>query len=217
MARGAADELGSERDLLNCSTWRSGGPALSHPEVTSFDFLDEILKKVGPRDLFPNLRSIVVTGHFRRTGTGDEQVPDVQSGPRHPGESHGDLRGVESVRATPYPGPERPTPAAWTLTANAPGYILACGARFFPTFRDLGGSGGCRDTISGPTGSKNRTRYFADQSDEPNSSGRSAPGRWAYLMGEVNILPLTAGSNSSCQAPCAGPHPPARSQASPGT
>jgi hypothetical protein len=57
------DALGPDEISWNCSTWRSGGPSLSHPAVTSFDFLDEILRKVARRGVFPNLKAIVVTGH----------------------------------------------------------------------------------------------------------------------------------------------------------
>jgi hypothetical protein len=47
----------------NCNSWRSGGPAVSNPDVTSFDFLDEVLRKVANKNIFPNLKQIVVTGH----------------------------------------------------------------------------------------------------------------------------------------------------------
>src|SRR5215469_1895421 len=66
MASAAAnchDTLAAHEISWNCNTWRSGGPAISDPGVTSFDFLDEILRKVARKDIFPNLKLIVVTGH----------------------------------------------------------------------------------------------------------------------------------------------------------
>src|SRR4029450_10568140 len=47
----------------NGDSWRSGGTAASHPELSSFDFADEILKKLAKKATFPNLRAIVVAGH----------------------------------------------------------------------------------------------------------------------------------------------------------
>src|SRR3954454_16211756 len=44
-------------------SWRSGGSAASHPDLTSFDFVDAILKKLANKTQFPNLRAIVVAGH----------------------------------------------------------------------------------------------------------------------------------------------------------
>ena len=40
---GCKDALGPNEISWNCNSWRSGGPALSNPGVTSFDFLDEVL------------------------------------------------------------------------------------------------------------------------------------------------------------------------------
>src|SRR5205823_13993709 len=44
-------------------SWRSGGTSASHPELSSFDFVDQILKKLANKSVFPNLRAIVVAGH----------------------------------------------------------------------------------------------------------------------------------------------------------
>src|SRR5262245_65380482 len=44
-------------------SWRSGGSAASHPNLTSFDFVDQILKTLASKRAFPNLRAIVVAGH----------------------------------------------------------------------------------------------------------------------------------------------------------
>jgi pimeloyl-ACP methyl ester carboxylesterase len=47
----------------NGDSWRSGGMAATHPELSSFDFMDEIVKKLAKKSVFPNLNAIVVTGH----------------------------------------------------------------------------------------------------------------------------------------------------------
>jgi pimeloyl-ACP methyl ester carboxylesterase len=44
-------------------SWRSGGAATSDPALTSFDVMDEILRRLADRRVFPNLTNIVVAGH----------------------------------------------------------------------------------------------------------------------------------------------------------
>jgi pimeloyl-ACP methyl ester carboxylesterase len=45
------------------SSWRTGGPSVADPSETSFDFVDEILRKLAKKSTFPNLKAIVVAGH----------------------------------------------------------------------------------------------------------------------------------------------------------
>jgi pimeloyl-ACP methyl ester carboxylesterase len=44
-------------------SWRSGGPATSNPALSSFDFMDEIMRRLTERRVFPNLTIIVIAGH----------------------------------------------------------------------------------------------------------------------------------------------------------
>ena len=44
-------------------SWKSGGNAISNPELSSFDFVDDILRKLANKKIFPNLQAIVVAGH----------------------------------------------------------------------------------------------------------------------------------------------------------
>ena len=44
-------------------SWRSGGAASSHPELSSFDLADQILRKLANKSTFPNMKAIVVAGH----------------------------------------------------------------------------------------------------------------------------------------------------------
>ncbi len=61
--RGCKDTLAANEVSWNCGSWRSGGPALSDNKVDSFLFMDEILRKLANKEVFPNLRQIVVAGH----------------------------------------------------------------------------------------------------------------------------------------------------------
>src|SRR5581483_10157068 len=59
------DTLAPNEVSWSCTgdSWRSGGAAASHPDLTSFDFVDQILRKLADKRVFPNLRAIVVAGH----------------------------------------------------------------------------------------------------------------------------------------------------------
>ena len=65
-----ASAAGSCKDTLapnevswNCSSWRTGGASVADDKLTTFDMMDEILRKLAKKDAFPNLRTIVVAGH----------------------------------------------------------------------------------------------------------------------------------------------------------
>ena len=47
----------------NGDSWRSGGTATNDEKLTSYDFADEIIRRLARKDVFPNLRAIVVCGH----------------------------------------------------------------------------------------------------------------------------------------------------------
>src|SRR3954451_19400823 len=59
------DTLAANEVSWSCTgdSWRSGGAAISNPNLTSFEFIDEILRKLANKAMFPNLRAIVVAGH----------------------------------------------------------------------------------------------------------------------------------------------------------
>jgi hypothetical protein len=44
-------------------SWRSGGAATKNPKLTSYDFAGAILRKLARKEIFPNLKVIVVAGH----------------------------------------------------------------------------------------------------------------------------------------------------------
>lgn len=201
------DTLDSQEISWNCSTWRSGGPSLSHPDVTSFHFLDEILTKVARRDVFPNLGHIVVTGH----SAGGQVTNRYQMSNRvHDALGVPVTYVVSNPSSYAYPGPERPTPAAWSLTANAPGYIPEV-REGTPTFRPMGDGWGCTAYDQWPYGFQNRTGYSEGLSDD-QIRRQIAARPLTYLMGEVDILPLS-GFDWSCSAMFQGPTRLARSQA----
>jgi hypothetical protein len=64
LAAGCADRLALREVNWPCdgNSWRAGGPT-NDGTLTSFDFADEILRRLATRDRFPNLKAIVVAGH----------------------------------------------------------------------------------------------------------------------------------------------------------
>jgi pimeloyl-ACP methyl ester carboxylesterase len=58
----AENELNWQCDV-ELGDWRSGGIAVTDPTLTSFDVIDDLLRIVEARDLFPNLRNVVIAGH----------------------------------------------------------------------------------------------------------------------------------------------------------
>jgi pimeloyl-ACP methyl ester carboxylesterase len=189
------------------NTWRSGGPSPTYPAVTSFDFLDEILRKVARKELFPNLKAIVVTGH---SAGGQVTNRYAMSSKVHDSLGVPVSYVVSNPSSYAYPTDERPTSAAWPLTANAPGYILdvAAGA---PAFVARGEGGGCSSYDRWAYGFQNRTGYTASLSDD-QLKRQLAARPTTYLLGQVDILPLS-GFDSSCGAMAQGPTRQARGQA----
>jgi hypothetical protein len=64
-ADGCKDALAPKEISWSCrgDSWRSGGVAASDPALTSFDFVDEVLRRLADKRVFPNMKAIVVAGH----------------------------------------------------------------------------------------------------------------------------------------------------------
>lgn len=204
---GCRDSLAANEISWNCNSWRSGGPAPSTPAVTSFDFLDEILRKVARKETFPNVRAIVVVGH----SAGGQVVNRYEM----TNQVHDKLGvPVTYVVSNPssyaYPASERPTNAAYGVTANPPGYI-AEPAPNAAAFRSFGDGRGCTTYDQWPYGMRDRTGYSARQSDDQLRK-QLASRPTTYLLGQLDILPL-AGFDGSCGAMAQGPTRLARGQA----
>lgn len=217
--RMAANAGGACRDSLapnevnwNCNSWRSGGPAVSDDKITSYDFIDEILRKLARKELFPNLRAIVVAGHsaggqFVTRYEMSNQVHDKLGVP------------VSYVVSNPssyaWPDSTRPTESAYSVAARAPGYVPESSSdgqeNTRAAFRQYGDGRGCTTFDQWPYGMKNRSGYSAKQSDEQLKQQLvSRP--TTYLLGELDILPL-GGFDSSCNAMAQGPTRLARGEA----
>jgi len=173
----------------NGDSWRSGGTAANDEKLGSFDFADELLRKLARREMFPNLKAIVVSGHsaggqFVTRYEMANQVHDKLGIP------------VTYVVANPssyaYLDPERPN-----LETKEP--------------QTFGDSGNCTTYDNWPYGLRRRTGYVAKLTDDQLKQQLAAR-HVTYLLGELDTLPL-AGFDSSCPAMAQGTSRLARGQA----
>lgn len=187
--RNCNDALAENEVSWSCSgdSWRSGGTSVSDPKLTSYDFSDEILRKLARKDVFPNLKQVVLAGH---SAGGQFIARYVMATPLH--ETLGvPVRYIVS----------NPSSYAY-LDAMRP---AEQGVRHFGDARN------CTTYDRWPYGLQGRTGYTAKIADEvmkKNIAARPV----TYLMGEIDILPL-GGFDSSCPAMAQGPTRLARGQA----
>lgn len=189
--RGCRDTLAANEVNWSCNgnSWRSGGPSGGDDKLTSYDFMDQILKKLARKDVFPNLKAIVVAGHSAggQFVTRYEMANMVHDSLGVP---------VTYVVANPssyaYPDAARPN-------AEATAFHLFSDGRNCTTFDQW------------PYGFENRSGYAARLTDEVLKKQLAAR-PVTYLLGEIDILPL-GGFDSSCPAMAQGPTRLARGQA----
>lgn len=215
---GCRDSLGPNEVSWNCNSWRSGGPAASDQAVSSFDFVDEILRKLARRNVFPNLRVIVVAGH----SAGGQYVNRYEMA----NQVHDQLGiPISYIVSNPssyaYPESLRPTDGAYSVSARAPGYVPApsetpAGTRdsagpSIAGFRPYNDGRNCTTFDQWPYGFKNRTGYTQNLSDDQLKKQLAARPT-TYLLGELDVLPL-GGFDGSCAAMSQGPTRLARGEA----
>ncbi len=189
--RGCRDMLTAYEVSWSCNgdSWRSGGTALNNDRLTSYDFMDEILKKLAKKDVFPNLKAIVVAGH----SAGGQYVTRYEMANK----VH-DTLGVPVTYVV-----ANPSSYAYldTLRPNAE----------MTDFRPFSDARNCTTFDHWPYGLQGRTGYTAKLADEQMIK-QLASRPVTYLLGEIDILPL-GGFDSSCPAMAQGPTRLARGQA----
>lgn len=189
--RGCRDTLAPNEVSWSCDgdSWRSGGTAISTDKLTSYDFTDEILRRLARKDVFPNLKAIVVAGH----SAGGQYVTRYEMANK----VHDTLGlPVTYVVANPssyaYPDALRPSEDG----------------KEFRAFRD---ARNCTTYNHWPYGFEGRTGYTATLTDD-QLKNQLAARPVTYLLGEIDILPL-GGFDSSCPAMAQGATRRARGEA----
>jgi pimeloyl-ACP methyl ester carboxylesterase len=204
------DKLEPNEVGWSCSgdSWRSGGMAATNPDLSSFDFMDEIVKKLAKKSVFPNLHAIVVTGH----SAGGQFVARYQMSNR----VHDSIgTALSYVVANPssyaWPSPTRPLPAGDAAPENA----KAAWETDKPHTKFSYGpfdSSACQNYDRWPAGFQNRTAGYTARTTDDQLKKQLVSRPTTYLLGQVDTLPL-GGFDSSCPAMAQGATRRARGEA----
>ena len=189
-------------------SWRSGGVAASHKDLTSFDFMDAILKKLANKQTFPNLRAIVVAGH----SAGGQFVARYQMSNK----VHETLGvPVSYVVANPssyaWPDATRPQAVDDALPANA---TLGWREEKAHTRFSYGAfdAAACARYNKWPAGLEDRNAGYTKGTTDEQLKKQLVSRPTTYLLGQVDTLPL-GGFDSSCPAMAQGATRRARGEA----
>jgi len=194
-------------------SWRAGGIAEGHPEITSFDFLDEIVRKLADKRVFPNLTRIVVAGH---SAGGQVATRYAMTNKVHntPGVSLSYV--VANPSSYAWPTAERPLPTGNADTTDAYKEALGPNGETVNTNFAYGAFDTTRTPRTGgynrwPAGLDSLTGYAKGM--DPDQLRRQLAERpTTYLLGQVDVLPL-GGFDSSPTAMAQGPTRRARGEA----
>jgi len=181
-------------------TWRSGGAAVGS-QLSSFDVMDELLRQLARRDIFPNLKMIVVAGHSAggQFVTRYEMLNQVQDKLSIP---------VSYIVANPssyaYVDDLRPTASAFPAPISpVPGTPASSSSDPSPAFLQYADAKNCTRYDMWPYGLKARPSYSSTLTDEQITKQlvvRSV----TYLLGEADVMPLGV-FDVSCPAMAQGP------------
>lgn len=200
------DSLGPDEINWNCLAgpdgWRTGGGAVDNGKITTFDVADTILRKLARKEVFPNLKKIVVAGH----SAGGQFVTRYEmSNQVHDGLGVEIVYVVANPSSYAYPDGLRPTASALpaTVAATAPGYHPPAAANPAEPFVAFSDARNCSTYDQWPYGFQQRAGYGARIADDVLKKQLAARPT-TYLLGELDILPLY-GFDASCPAMAQGP------------
>jgi hypothetical protein len=151
--------------------------------------MDEIVRRLAHKDVFPNLKSVVVAGH---SAGGQFVIRYEMANQVHDSVGVPISYVVSNPSTYPYVDGLRPTSTALptTIAAAAPGFIPAAPAVPPPAFVPYADAKNCAGYDTWPYGLTSRIGYAAR--------------RVTYLLGEADILPLGV-FDTSCPATAQGP------------
>jgi pimeloyl-ACP methyl ester carboxylesterase len=215
------DPLAENEVSWSCTgdSWRSGGTSVSTDKLTSFDFVDDLLRKLAKKDAFPNLKTIVVAGH-----SAGGQFVNRYSMANHVHETLGVP--ITYVVANPssyaYLVSERPvqTQAAVARPQRESGAAISTSDKLLAekeaaasvTFTAFAGADKCPNFDRWPYGMQNRTGGYTAKMSVDQLKKQLVSRPVTYLLGEIDILPL-GGFDGSCSAMAQGPTRFARGEA----
>ena len=204
------DTLAENEISWSCGgdSWRSGGTAASHKDLTSFDFMDAILQKLANKRMFPNLGAIVVAGH----SAGGQFVARYEMANR----VHETLGvPVSYVVSNPssyaWPDVTRPQAVDDAAPANA---VLGWKEEKPHTNFSYGPfeAASCANYDRWPAGLTQRTGGYTKGMTDDQLKKQLVSRPTTYLLSQVDTLPL-GGFDSSCSAMAQGATRRARGEA----
>lgn len=191
------DMLAADEVSWSCSgdSWRSGGVQSDGGKWTSYDFADEILRKLARTEIFPNLRAIVFAGHSAggQFATRYEMANKVH-----------DTIGVSITYVVANPSSYAYLDATRPDGGGEPGGDPL-------RFREFADRRNCTTYNDWPYGFQKRTGYAGSIPDDQLKKQLAAR-PVSYLVGQLDTLPL-GGFDGSCPAMAQGPSRLARGQA----
>jgi pimeloyl-ACP methyl ester carboxylesterase len=206
------DPLDANEISYSCGgdSWRSGGVAASHPDVTSFHFLDSLLTKLADKKVFPNMSVIVVAGH----SAGGQVVARYEMANKVHETLGVPVRYVVSNPSSyAWPDVTRPLPVDDGAPEAAQlGWKEESAPHTKFSYGPFANAASCANFNKWPYGLTERTTgYTAGMSDEQLKKQLvSRP--TTYLLSQVDTLPL-GGFDSSCSAMAQGATRRARGEA----
>jgi pimeloyl-ACP methyl ester carboxylesterase len=192
------------------NSWRSGGMSPSNPTLSSFDFIDEIVRKLSDKKNFPNLTKIVVAGH---SAGGQLATRYAMTNKVHGTAGVSITYVVANPSSYAWPAAVRPLPSGDADPSTADKAALGDdGEKVHSNF-----SFGSFDATKVPTfnrwpaGLENPAGYSANMTAD-QMKRQLAERPTTYLLGQVDVLPL-GGFDSSPTAMAQGPTRRARGEA----
>ena len=205
------DELAANEVSWSCTgdSWRSGGTSTSHPDLASFDFIDQILRKLANKSVFPNMRAIVVAGH----SAGGQVVARYQMANK----VHESLGvPVSYVVANPssyaWPDAMRVLPVDDAVAASAKDGWNQTEPHTKFSYAPFEGAASCAGYNTWPFGLEKRTGGYTAKTSDEQLRKQLVSRPTTFLLGQVDTLPL-GGFDSSCGAMAQGPTRRARGEA----
>ena len=190
--RGCHDKLDAHEISWSCGgdSWRSGGAASSDDKVNSYDFMDEILRRVARKSVFPNLKAIVLCGH----SAGGQYVTRYEMSNRvHESLGIPVTYVVSNPSSYAYPDPVRPVEDS----------------NDYGPFHD---ARNCTTYNHWPYGFEQRGNGYASKLTDAQLKQQLAARPVVYLLGELDVMPV-GGFDGSCPAMAQGPTRRARGEA----
>lgn len=191
-------------------TWRSGGGAPANLAISSFDLVDEIVRKLADKKTFPNLTRIVIAGH---SAGGQFTTRYAMTNKVHSTAGVSISYVVSNPSSYAWPAAVRPLATGDADPAVADKEPMGPDGEKVHTNFTFGPFDSTRAPTFNqwPAGLQNRAGYSAQMSNE-QLIRQLVQRPTTYLLGQVDVLPL-GGFDASPNGMAQGPSRRARGEA----